>query len=99
MKNAVTAMNIDIYKSTVLNNKYTSKYLYVPTGTDINTLNLPESVDPDFLSVAIHMKNITISTDPAQTEPRVSLNQKNVINKILAKGYALYEVETVFKHS
>jgi uncharacterized protein YcgL (UPF0745 family) len=75
-------MKIDIYKST----KSGKKYLSVPAGTDVEKLQLPDSVDPDILSLSPFKTSLEL--DPSQ--PLIALDPQDVINQINEKGYAIH---------
>jgi hypothetical protein len=75
-------MKIDIYKST----KSGYKYLSVPEGTDVTTLHLPASVDPDLLTLSPFKTSLELN--PSQ--PRIALDQEDVIRQIKENGFAVH---------
>lgn len=75
-------MKIDIYKST----KNGDKYLSVPSGTDVTTLQLPENTDPDILSLSPFKTELEL--DPSK--PRIALDQEDVKTQINDRGYAIH---------
>jgi uncharacterized protein YcgL (UPF0745 family) len=75
-------MKIDIYTST----KNGNKYLSVPEGTNIEKLKLPDTVDPDILSVSPFKSSLKLDSN----KPRIALDQNDVIKQIKEHGYALH---------
>lgn len=80
-------MKIDIYKST----KNGDKYLSVPKGTKVESLKLPESIDPDLLTLSPFKTRLEI--DPAKSHN--ALDQNDIIKQIEAVGYAIHGAKTV----
>ena len=80
-------MIIDIYKSTKNGNKYIS----VPKGTKITNLDLPDSIDPDLLTLSPFKTRLEI--EPKKTHS--ALEQDNIIQQIETNGYAVHEAKTV----
>jgi len=78
---------IDIYKSTKNGNKYIS----VPKGTKITNLDLPDSIDPDLLTLSPFKTRLEI--EPKKTHS--ALEQDNIIQQIETNGYAVHEAKTV----
>ena len=79
-------MDIDIYKSTKNGNKYIS----VAAGTDMKNMQLPDSIDPDLLTLSPFKKSLTL--DPSK--PRIALDQEDVMKQIIENGYAVHGVKT-----
>ena len=75
-------MIIDVYKSTVNDDKYLS----VPEGTDITVLDLPVDIDPDLLSLSPFKSSLELDLN----KPRVGIDQENIKNQITEKGYAIH---------
>jgi len=75
-------VKIDIYKST----KNGDKYLSVPSGTDVTTLQLPENTDQDILSLSPFKTELEL--DPSK--PRIALDQEDVKAQIDDRGYAIH---------
>ncbi|MCF7971528.1 MAG: hypothetical protein K9L22_10245 [Methylococcaceae bacterium] len=80
-------MIIDIYTSTKSGNKYIS----VPKGTKIAELKLPNSIDPDLLTLSPFKTRLEI--DPKKNHS--ALDQNNIIQQIENNGYAVHEAKTV----
>lgn len=78
-------MRVDIYKSTKNGNKYIS----VPVGTEIEKMQFPSNLDPDFLSLSPFKTELEI--DPSQ--PRIALDSADIIKQISVSGYALHETK------
>jgi len=78
---------IDIYKSTKNGNKYIS----VPKGTKIIQLELPDSIDPDLLTLSPFKTRLEIEPKKAHA----ALDQDNIIQQIERNGYAIHEAKTV----
>ena len=79
-------MKIDIYTST----KNGSKYLSVPKGTKVESLQLPDSVDPDLLTLSPFRTRLELT--PGKSHP--ALDQDNIIAQIEEKGYAVHGAKT-----
>lgn len=79
-------MKIDIYTST----KNGSKYLSVPKGTKVASLQLPDSVDPDLLTLSPFRTRLELT--PGKSHP--ALDQDNIIAQIEEKGYAVHGAKT-----
>ena len=75
-------MKIDIYAST----KDSNKYLSVPEGSDVATLNLPDDIDPDLLDLTPFKMELELDL----SQPRMGLNQKDIHQQITEKGYAIH---------
>jgi len=75
-------VKIDIYKSI----KNGDKYLSVPSGTDVTTLQLPEDTDPDILSLSPFKTELEL--DPNKL--LITLDQKDVKAQIDDQGYAIH---------
>ena len=80
-------MIIDIYKSTKNGNKYIS----VPKGTKITNLQLPDSIDPDLLTLSPFKTRLEIEPKKAHA----ALDQDNIIHQIETNGYAIHEAKSV----
>jgi len=78
---------IDIYKSTKNGNKYIS----VPKGTKIAQLELPDSIDPDILTLSPFKTRLEIQ--PKKAHP--ALDQDDIIQQIQTNGYAIHEAKIV----
>ncbi|WP_120510968.1 DUF6139 family protein [Photobacterium salinisoli] len=70
-------MKVDIYKSAK-----SDIYVSVPEGTDIQDLSLPKEVLP--------VGPFKSSVDLNPTQPRVGIDQQDVIDQIETKGYAIH---------
>jgi len=79
-------MQIDIYKST----KNGNKYLSVPNGIDVESLQLPDSIDPDILTLSPFKTSLTL--DPSK--PRIALDQNDVMKQIEKNGFAIHGANT-----
>ena len=75
-------MIIDVYLST----KDDDKYLSVPTGTDVNTLSLPDDIDPDLLDLTQFKTALELD----HNNPIVGIDQRDIEKQITKKGYALH---------
>ena len=80
-------MKIDIYKSAMSG----TKYLSVPSGTKIESLELPADTDPDLLSLSPLKTRLELDPD----KKRAVLDQADIEKQITAKGYAIHTVEMV----
>ena len=76
-------MQIDIYKSTT----HRGKYLSVPAGSDLSTINFPGGLDPDLLSVSPFAMELDIQSN----DGRVGLDLDDVIRQIVDKGFAAHQ--------
>jgi len=79
-------LKIDIYTST----KNGSKYLSVPKGTKVASLQLPDSVDPDLLTLSPFRTRLELTPG----KPHPALDQDNIIAQIEEKGYAVHGAKT-----
>lgn len=75
-------MKIDIYQSV----KCGDKYLSVAKGTRVEELILPDSIDPDLLSLSPFRTRLEI--EKGNVHP--ALDQDDVIKQIEAVGYAMH---------
>lgn len=75
-------MKIDIYRSA----KNSTKYISVPSGTDINTFQFPADLDEDLHQLSPFKTHHEIIPG----EPYVALDGEDVATQIRAKGYATY---------
>lgn len=82
-------MKIDIYTST----KDGSKYLSVPKGTKVTDLQLPDSVDPDLLTLSPFRTRLELTPG----KPHPALDQDNIIAQIEQNGYAIHGAKTEIK--
>lgn len=82
-------MKIDIYTST----KDGSKYLSVAKGTKVESLQLPDSVDPDVLTLSPFRTRLELT--PGKAHP--ALDQDNIIAQIEEHGYAVHGAKTEIK--
>jgi hypothetical protein len=81
-------MNIDLYCSA----KNPSKYLAVPTGTNIRTFLFPPNLDPDLRTVGRLKTNLTII--PGRSY--IGINAANVVKQIQSQGFANIIVKMTF---
>ncbi len=79
-------MKIDIYQST----KGENKYISVPKGTKIESLELPATIDPDLLSLSPFKTRLEL--DVSKKQP--ALDQEGIINQIEVVGYAIHGAKT-----
>jgi hypothetical protein len=84
-------MIIDIYESTTAKNKFVS----VPAGTDVNSLDLPMGTMPHLSSLKLHSAKVCIDA----TQPRAGMNIANILQQISAQGFALHEVSITISTS
>ncbi len=82
-------MKIDIYTST----KNGSKYISVPKGTRVENLQLPDSVDPDLLTLSPFKTRLELT--PGKIH--FALDQDNIIGQIEKNGYALHGAKIQIK--
>lgn len=82
-------MKIDIYKST----KNGDKYLSVPKGTKVESLQLPDPVDPDLLTLSPFKTRLELT--PGKSHP--ALDQDNIIEQIEKNGYAVHGAKIEIK--
>jgi len=75
-------MKVDIYKSTING----TKYLTVPSGTDIQKYEFPSSLDPDLLSLSPFKTSLEITAD----DNMVALDARQAIDDINKKGFAIH---------
>lgn len=75
-------MKIDIYKSI----KNGNKYLSVPKGTKVESLQLPDPGDPDILTLSPFKTRLEITSG----KPHFALDQDNIIAQIEKNGYAVH---------
>lgn len=78
----VRAVIIDIYKST----KDGNKYLAVPKGTRLTSLQVPDNFDPDLRSLSPFKTRLELN--PARPQP--ALDQDAIIAQIEAHGFAVH---------
>ncbi|WP_147418207.1 hypothetical protein [Salinisphaera sp. Q1T1-3] len=79
------AMKIDIYKSA----KSGSKYLSVPSGTEIESLALPSDIDSDLLALSPFKTELELDA----SKPLIALDQADVESQISKNGYAIHGAE------
>ena len=77
-------MKIDIYKSA----KSGTKYLSVPKGIKVESLQLPPDTDPDLLSLSPLRTRLEL--DPKK--PATVLDYADIEKQISANGYAIHGV-------
>jgi len=82
-------MQIDIYQST----KGENKYISVPKGTKIHTLELPATIDPDLLTLSPFKTRLEIDVNKKQP----ALDQDAIIKQIEVNGYAIHGAKTEVK--
>lgn len=82
-------LKIDIYTST----KNGSKYLSVPKGTKVASLQLPDTVDPDLLTLSPFRTRLELTPG----KPHPALDQDNIIAQIEQNGYAVHGAKTEIK--
>jgi len=82
-------LKIDIYKST----KNGNKYLSVPIGTKVESLQLPDPVDPDILTLSPFKTRLEVTAGKSH----FALDQDNIIEQIEKKGYAVHGAKIVIK--
>jgi hypothetical protein len=75
-------LKIDIYQSA----KCGDKYLSVAKGTRVEALILPDSIDPDLLSLSPFKTRLEIETGKQHS----ALDQDDVIKQIEKVGYAMH---------
>jgi hypothetical protein len=79
-------MKIDIYRS----NKDRTKFLSVPTGTNINTMQFPAGLDPDLQPPLLVQAERGM--DIAYGQPRIGLNVDDIMAQIGKKGFAVHGI-------
>lgn len=82
-------MNIDIYKSTKNGNKYIS----VPEGTEIEKMQLPDSIDHDLLTLSPFKTSLSLDAN----NTRIALDQNDVMKQIKDNGYAVHGAKIEIK--
>lgn len=75
-------MIIDIYVS----NRNGDKFLSVPAGKDVTTLELPLEIDPDFHELSLYKQDVELNSD----KPRIALDDTEVSKQINENGYAIH---------
>jgi len=80
-------LKIDIYTST----KNGEKHLSVAKGTKVEDLELPDSMDPDLLTLSPFKTRLEI--DPQKTH--ATLDPIDIMKQIEAKGYAVHGAKIV----
>ena len=75
-------MRIDIYKST----KNGNKYLSVPKGTKVESVQLPDPVDPDLLTLSPFKTRLELTPGKSHS----ALDQDDIIRQIEKNGYAVH---------
>jgi hypothetical protein len=75
-------MKIDIYKS-IVNSK---KYISVPAGTDIRSIQFPDTFDKELVKLSPFKSEHEIFPDV----PYIALDSNEVIKQIKEKGYAIH---------
>lgn len=79
-------MKIDIYQSALSG----SKYLSVPVGTKMASLQLPADTDTDLLTLSPLKTRLELNPK----KKLAALDQADIEKQIAAKGYAIHGVET-----
>lgn len=82
-------MKIDIYTSAING----SKYLSLPVGTKIDSLELPANIDPDLKELSPFKTRLEVNFD----KQHPSLNLDGVLDQIDAKGYAVHGAKLTIK--
>jgi len=82
-------LKIDIYKST----KNGNKYLSVPKGTKVESLQLPEPVDPDVLTLSPFKTRLEVTAGKSH----FALDPDNIIEQIEKNGYAVHSAKIDIK--
>lgn len=75
-------MIIDIYTSS----KNGSKYLSVPKGINVASLQVTADFDPDLLTLSPFKTRLELNPD----KPRAALDQEAILEQIKAQGYAVH---------
>ncbi len=75
-------MKIDIYNSTITGNKYLS----IPKGTKIESLELPADFDKELLTLSPFKTRLELDL----SKPHFALDQADIIQQIEEKGYAVH---------
>jgi hypothetical protein len=75
-------MRIDIYSSA----KNRTKYLSVPAGADVTTIQFPPGFDPDLHELRPFKSQLEIIPG----KPHIALDAQDVENQIRANGYAVH---------
>ena len=75
-------MKIDIYRSATSS----TKYLSVPSGTNVEDLLFPPSIDRDLLKLSPFKTELDVSPE----QPRIALDVADVISQIDKNGYAVH---------
>lgn len=78
-------MIIDIYKST----KNGNKYLAVPKGTRPASMPIPDTFDPELLTLSPFKTRLELKQD----KPQTALDQDNIIAQIEKNGYAVHDAK------
>jgi len=82
-------MQIDIYQST----KGENKYISVPKGTKIQSLELPATIDADLLTLSPFKTRLELDVNKKQP----ALDQDGIIKQIEVNGYAIHGAKTEIK--
>jgi hypothetical protein len=80
-------LKIDIYTST----KNGEKHLSVAKGTKIEDLDLPDSIDPDLLTLSPFKTRLEVELKVEHN----AVDQADVITQIEEKGYAVHGAKRV----
>ena len=75
-------MRIDIYKNT----KNRNKYLSVPKKTKVESMQLPDPVDPDLLTLSPFKTRLELTPGKSHS----ALDQDDIIRQIEKNGYAVH---------
>lgn len=76
------AVSIDIYRSSTDR----SKYLSVPTGSNLGEMVFPVGTDSDLQSVSLYKQNVEIVAG----KPAVGLDVADILAQIEARGFAFH---------
>ena len=82
-------MKIDIYQSA----KCGDKYLSVAKGTRVAELILPDSIDPDLLTLSPFKTRLEVEKGKVHT----TLDQEDVMKQIESVGYAIHGAKIVIQ--
>jgi hypothetical protein len=82
-------MKIDIYSSA----RNRRKYLSVPAGTDLATMQFPADLDPDLRTLRPFKSQHKI----VPGEPQIALNTDDAANQIQTKGFAQHSAAVTIK--
>lgn len=75
-------MKVDVYQSRLKDTKFIS----VPTGTDMAKLSLPDTIDKNLLD----LKPFKMGMEMRPSQPRIAMDQEEIIKDIERQGYAIH---------